>query len=201
MLVIGLTGGIGTGKSEASRILTEFGAIVVDADRVGHEAYRPRSQAWREVVDAFGEGILLPNGEIDRKSLGTVVFSDPKARTTLNSIMHPRMTDMIRERIEGLRTGGVEVVVVEAALLMEAGWDSLVDEVWVTCSPEEQVFERLQRRNGLTGEEIRDRIGSQLPLEERVRHADVLVMNSGNVDELREELESLWSARVKGKVR
>ena len=198
MLVIGLTGGIGTGKSEASRILKEFGASVIDADRVGHEAYRPRSQAWREVVEAFGEGILLPNGEIDRKSLGSVVFSDPKARIRLNSIMHPRMTDMIRERIEGLRSRGAEVVVVEAALLMEAGWDSLVDEVWVTCSPEEQVLERLQRRNGLTGEEIRARIGSQLPLEERVRHADVLVMNSGNVDELREELESLWTARVRG---
>ena len=82
---------------------------------------------------------------------------------------------------------------------MEAGWDSLVDEVWVTCSPEEQVFERLQRRNGLTGEEIRDRIGSQLPLEERVCHADVLVMNSGNVDELREELESLWRREGKRK--
>ena len=200
MLVIGLTGGIGTGKSEVSRILRELGATIIDADRVGHEAYKPRSQTWREVVDTFGEGILQPSGEVDRKSLGAIVFSDTGAREKLNSIMHPQMAEMIRERLGQLRHQATEVVVVEAALLVEAGWDPLVDEIWVTCSPEQVVAERLRQRNNLSEDEIRSRTGSQLASEERARHAHVLVQNSGSIDELREEIETLWAIRVKGKV-
>ena len=201
MLVIGLTGGIGTGKSEVSRILQGLGATVIDADRVGHEAYRPHSYAWREVVDTFGEAILAPTGEIDRKLLGAVVFNDPDARAKLNSIMHPRMAEIIREKIADLGRQGTDVVVLEAALLVEAGWDSFVDEVWVTCSPEDEVVDRLRRRNGLSEEEIMRRIRSQPPFEERARHATARVPNSGSVDELREEVELLWSGRVEGKVR
>ena len=207
MLVIGLTGGIGTGKSEVSRILRELGATVIDADRVGHEAYRPHAQIWQEVVDAFGEGILQPTGEIDRKRLGAIVFSDPAARGRLNSIMHPGMAEMIQERISQLRQQGTEVVVVDAALLVEAGWDPLVDEIWVTYSSEEVVMERLRQRNNTQGgeplseEDIRSRIRSQIPFEERSRHAHALVRNSGSLDELQGEVESLWNSRVKGKVR
>ncbi len=201
MLAIGLTGGIGTGKSEVSRVLRELGATVIDADRVGHEAYRPHSPIWREVVAAFGEGILQSTGEIDRKRLGAIVFSNPDARARLNAIMHPRMAESIRQDIKELQKRGIEVVVVEAALLIEAGWDSLVDEIWVTYSPEEVVVERLRSRNNLSEEEIKSRIRSQLPLEERARRAHVLVNNSGSIDKLREEVESLWSNRVKGKVK
>jgi len=201
MLAIGLTGGIGTGKSEVSRVLRELGATVIDADRVGHEAYRPHSPIWREVVAAFGEGILQSTGEIDRKRLGAIVFSNPDARARLNAIMHPRMAESIRQDIKELQKRGIEVVVVEAALLIEAGWDSLVDEIWVTYSPEEVVGERLGSRNNLSEEEIKSRIRSQLPLEERARRAHVLVNNSGSIDKLREEVESLWSNRVKGKVK
>ena len=201
MLVIGLTGGIGTGKSEVSRILQGLGATVIDADRVGHEAYAPQSRAWREVVDTFGDGILAATGEIDRKLLGAVVFSDPDARAKLNSIMHPRMAEVIREKIADLGRQGKEVVVLEAALLVEAGWDSFVDEVWVTYSPEDEVVDRLRRRNGLSEDEIMRRIRSQPPFEERARHAAASVRNSGSIDGLREEVESLWSGRVEGKVR
>jgi len=201
MLAIGLTGGIGTGKSEVSRVLRELGATVIDADRVGHEAYRPHSPIWREVVAAFGEGILQSTGEIDRKRLGAIVFSNPDARARLNAIMHPRMAESIRQDIKELQKRGIEVVVVEAALLIEAGWDSLVDEIWVTYSPEEVVVERLRSRNNLSEKEIKSRIRSQLPLEERARRAHVLVNNSGSIDKLREEVESLWSNRVKGKVK
>ena len=201
MLVIGLTGGIGTGKSEVSRILRECGAAVIDADLVGHEAYRPHSPAWREIVDTFGGNILEPSGEIDRKRLGGIIFNDPEARAKLNSIMHPRMAEMVKEKIDLLRQQGEEVVVLEAAVLVEAGWDSLVDEIWVTYSPEMEVVERLHQRNNLSEQEARSRIRSQLPHEERAKHAHVTVRNSGSMDELLEEVKSLWAGRVKGKVK
>ena len=200
MLVIGLTGGIGTGKSEVSRILKELGAEVIDADRVGHEAYSPHTAIWREVVDTFGDRVLGPAGEIDRKRLGAIVFSDPEAMDALNAIMHPRMADIIREQIGGLREQGANLVVLEAALLIEAGWQSLVDEVWVTHATGGQVEERLRRRNGLTEEQIRSRVRAQMPFEERSRHAQVVVHNSGSLEELRDEVESLCRSKVGGKV-
>ncbi len=200
MLVIGLTGGIGTGKSEVSRVLRALGAEVIDANRVGHEAYRPHSQAWVEVVAAFGEAVVQPSGEIDRKRLGAIVFGDSSAMQKLNSIMHPRMADLIRDRIAQFRGEGKEVVVVEAALLVEAGWDYLVDEVWVTYSPESAVVQRLQQRNGYSEEEVRRRVGSQLAFEERSKSAQVVVRNTGDVVQLQREVESLWTCRVKGRV-
>jgi dephospho-CoA kinase len=198
MIVIGLTGGIGTGKSEVARILQGLGATLISADQVGHEAYRPHSEVWQEVVKAFGEEILQPDGEIDRKKLGSIVFSDPQQLVRLNQIMHPRMARMVAQQIEGLRQEGV--VVVEAALLFEAGWDSLVDEVWTTDSAIEVVISRLQARNGLSEEEIRKRINSQMPAKERLARSDVVIDNSGDVANLERTVQSLWNNRVKEKV-
>ncbi len=199
MLAIGLTGGIGTGKSEVSRILGEQGAAVIDADRVGHEVYSPHTPGWRALVEGFGEGILHPAGEVDRKRLGTIVFSDPQARKKLNSILHPRIAEVIRERMVQLRLRGTRVVVVEAALLVEAGWSSLVDEIWVTCSEEGEVLERLRGRNSLSESEIRDRISSQLPQEEKAKHAHVRVRNSGSLEDLRGEVSTLLRNTLKGR--
>jgi dephospho-CoA kinase len=202
MLVIGLTGGIGTGKSLVAHMLGELGAEIIDADRIGHEAYTPHTPVWKEVVEAFGEDILQTSGEIDRKRLGSIVFSDPKELARLNSIMHPRMAEMIHKRVIELEGQGADTVVVEAAVLVEAGWDKLpwVDEVWVTRSDEEQVVQRIKERNNLPDEEIRKRIGSQLPFEERSRNAQVVVDNSGAIDDLKQAVESIWESRVKGKV-
>ena len=200
MIVIGLTGGIGTGKSEVARILQGLGAALINADQVGHEAYKPHSEIWQEVVKAFGEEILQPNGEIDRKKLGSIVFSHPQQLVRLNQIMHPRMARIVAQRIERLREEGVPVVVVEAALLFEAGWDSLVDEVWTTDSTLEAVISRLQARNGLSEEEIRKRINSQMSAKERLARADVVIDNSGDVANLERTVQSLWNNRVKGKV-
>jgi dephospho-CoA kinase len=202
MLVIGLTGGIGTGKSLVAHMLGELGAEIIDADRIGHEAYTPHTPVWKEVVEAFGEDILQTSGEIDRKRLGSIVFSDPKELARLNSIMHPRMAEMIHKRVIELEGQGADTVVVEAAVLVEAGWDKLpwVDEVWVTRSDEEQVVQRIKERNNLPDEEIRKRIGSQLPFEERSRNAQVVVDNSGAIDGLKQSVESIWESRVKGKV-
>jgi dephospho-CoA kinase len=200
MIVIGLTGGIGTGKSEAARILQELGAVIINADQVGHQAYTPHSEIWQEVVKAFGEDILQPNGQIDRKKLGRIVFSDPEEIARLNRIMHPRMAKAVAERIKELEEQGVTVVVVEAAILFEAEWDSLVDEVWSTDSLEEVVVERLHARNGLSEEEVRKRIGAQMSAKERRRRSDVVIDNSGDVDDLESTIQSLWNSRVKEKI-
>lgn len=200
MIVIGLTGGIGTGKSEVSRILSDLGVAIIDADKVGHEAYLPNSEAWTAVVDAFGREVLQPNQEIDRKRLGSIVFGNPQALATLNGIMHPIMYRMIEERIDALRGSGAAGVVVEAAVLIEANWTPLVDEVWVTVAPEEEVIRRVQARNNQSTEQIRSRIRAQLSQEERERRADVVIGNDGDLQRLKETVEDLWNSRVKEKV-
>ena len=196
MLVIGLTGGIGTGKSEVARLLQSLGAAVISADEVGHEAYVPDSESWREVVDTFGKEILQPSGEIDRQKLGAIVFSDPQQLEKLNAIMHPRMARMVADRIQVLRDQGASTVVVEAALLFEAGWDSLVDEVWTTDSSVELVVERLQARNGMDEKESRRRIGSQMDRAERIERSDLVVDNSSDVSALEQTVMGLWDSRV-----
>ena len=199
MLVIGLTGSIGTGKSEVARLLESLGAVLISADQVGHEAYVPNTESWREVVEAFGRDILQPTGEIDRRKLGAIVFSDPQQLAKLNGIMHPRMAGMVGERIEKLRAQGAEVVVVEAALLFEAKWDYLVDEVWTTDAPVETVIQRLRDRNGLQEEEVRKRIDSQMDREERLTRSHLVLDNSGAMAELEQTVTSVWETRVKGR--
>ena len=192
MKVIGLTGGIGSGKSTVTRFLEGKGAVVLDADKVGHEAYQPNTETWREVVSAFGKQIVTSDGEIDRKKLGGIVFSNPELLTRLNQIMHPRMFDMMKERIEEYRQQGAKVLVLEAAILIEAGWIPLVDEVWVTVASVSEVVNRAIERTGLPEEQIRARIRSQLSNEERTRQADVVISNDGSLDELKIKVEGLW---------
>lgn len=200
MLVIGLTGGIGTGKSEAARYLVSLGAELIDADSVGHEAYMPHAEAWRRVVEAFGEGILGPDNEIDRRALGAIVFADPEQLSRLNRIMHPLMAGMVQEKIDTFREDGAYAVVVEAALLYEAGWDSLVQEVWVTDSPVDAVVSRLAQRNGMSEEEARRRISSQMSREERLERADFVIDNSRDVESMRKAIDELWATRVKERI-
>ena len=196
MLVIGLTGGIGTGKTEVSKILEELGAEVIHADILGHEVYRAGTEAWHEVVEAFGEGVLGPTGEVERRKLGAIVFGKPEALQRLNAITHPRIRKMLEERIEGLRRRGKRVVVVEAALLVEANWTPLVDEVWVTATPQDQVIGRLRGRDGLQEADVLARIGSQMVQGHRVERADVVIDNAGSLAELREQVEAIWRRRV-----
>ena len=197
MIVIGLTGGIGTGKSEAARILEEIGAYIIDADRLGHSAYLPHSEIWEEVVKEFGDGVLLPDEEIDRKKLGSIVFNDPVQLAKLNEIMHPRMGKMVANLIEGV---DAEVVVVEAALLLEAGWDALVDEVWCTGASEDIVIDRLKARNGLNKEEAQKRIKAQMSVDERKSRSQVMIENNGDLAQLTTVIEQIWENRVITKV-
>jgi len=192
MKVIGLTGGIASGKSTVSRFLAELGAVIVDADKVGHEAIKPDTELWREVVAAFGRQVLKPSGDIDRNKLGKMVFGNPELLSRLNQIMHPRMYDMVKARLEEYRQQGVRVVVLEAPLLIEADWTSLVDEVWVTVAPEPTVLRRLKEKSGLSEQESWARLRSQMSNEERVKQAGVVINTDCSLDELKAKVKELW---------
>jgi len=195
MKVIGLTGGIGSGKSTVSGFLKELGAVVIDADRVGHEVFKPDTEAWREVVAAFGRGILTPDGDIDRRKLGKIVFDNYEALARLNQIVHPRIRAQVKAQIEEYRRQGVGVVMLEAPVLLEAGRPSLVDEVdevWVTVAPESTVLKRLKKKLGLSESESLARIRSQLPPEEKIKRADVVIDTDCSLDELKSRVKELW---------
>ena len=195
MFVIGLTGGIGTGKTRVSQMLQTLGATVINADLVGHEAYLPNTETWRAVVNAFGSGILDADEQIDRRKLGGIVFSDSRKLELLNSIVHPRIYAMIGDQIGELEEDGAEVVVVEAALLIEANWTPLADSVWVVTAPQEQVLARLTTR-GMSTEQALSRINSQMPQDERVLHADVVISNDSGIGELTSAITEEWNSRV-----
>ena len=196
MLVIGLTGGIGTGKSTVSAMLAEHGAVILNADLVGHEAYLPHKHVWGQVVSAFGPGILTEHEEVDRRKLGAMVFADPEAMQRLNSIVHPWIYARMAELLDELRAKGTRVAVLEAALLIEAQWFPLVDQVWVLTAPEAAVIERLQARNGLTLEQIQDRIRAQMSPEQRATYADVILETGGTIDDVKARLHELWQTKV-----
>jgi dephospho-CoA kinase len=192
MIVIGLTGGIASGKSTISKAMEELGATIVDADKVGHEVYRPDTEGWHAVVDAFGQQVVAENGEIDRRALGGIVFGDPAQRRRLESIVWPVMKRMMQRILDGMRAAGTRVVVLEAAVLIEADWLDLVDQVWVVTVPPSVAEARLIARNGLTAEQAQARIGSQLTNEERTRHAAVVIDNSGPLEQSVQRVAELW---------
>jgi len=193
MLVIGLTGNFGTGKTTVSQILAELGAVIIDADKLGHELLQLGSQAYQEVVVAFGKAILKPNREVDRDKLGQLVFADATALAQLNRIMHPRMYKIAQERIEQYRKQGTKVAVLEAALLIEAGWTPLVDQVWVTVAPDDVIVNRLKNQRGLAEGQILARLHSQMPPEEKTKRADAVIDTDCPLDELKAKVTSLWN--------
>jgi len=201
MKVIGLTGGIGSGKSTVSGFLAELGATIIDLDKVWHEALKPHTVVGRVVAAAFGKVIVTPEGEIDRKRLGKIVFANPDALARLNSIMHPWMYDTVTAQLDEYRRQGVRVVVLEAPLLIDMplrlkkGTPSLldeVDEVWVTLAPEPVVLKRLKKKSGLSEEQALARIRSQLSSEERKKHADVVIDTDCRLNELKAKVKKLW---------
>ena len=194
MITIGLTGGIASGKSTVSAMLKDLGAYILDADKVGHQAYEPGTKVWDEVVASFGRDVVAEDGTIDRKKLGPIVFADPEALKRLNAIVHPRMRETIRGILDDLRRkGGVPVAVVEAAVLIEAGWVPLVDEVWVTEAPERVAMERLMNRNGLSAEQAEARIQSQLSNDERRRYAQRVIDTDCTLAEVGAQVSQLWA--------
>ena len=196
MLKIGLTGGIGTGKSSVTEAFQSLGAAVINADLLGHDAYLPGTIGFEEVVTEFGQEIVGSDGQIDRKKLGPIVFSDSSKMDRLNEIMHPLIRDLIEERLVTLESNQNKVAVVEAAILIEAGWKSLFDEIWVVISDPEEVINRLGVRNGLSREDALKRIDSQMSNNERIEHGDVVVENTGSMEDLQTRVNSLWAKRI-----
>lgn len=196
MLIIGLTGGIGSGKSEVSRILESLGALIIDADLIGHESYLPYSEAWHELVSAFGNRILGTKDQIDRKQLSAIVFADSEAMSKLNSIVHPVILEDIKKRIADHKREGIATIVIEAALLIEVGWDQLLDEVWIIRSTKEETLQRLGKRDGLSREDVLRRMDRQLPSVESSIRKTIFIDNSSTIAALKQKVGELWNTRV-----
>ena len=192
MKIIGLTGGFGSGKSTVAQFLAELGAAVIDGDEVGHEVFKPGTEAWRAVVGAFGQGIISIDGTIDRRKLGKIVFRDSDARARLNQMMHHRIRERVEAMIEEYEKAGAEIVVIEAPLLLEAGWKSMVDELWVTSAPQAAIISRLREQKGTSEAESLARISAQLSDEDRSSQADVVIYTDCTLDELKDRVVELW---------
>jgi dephospho-CoA kinase len=191
MLKVGLTGGIGSGKSEVSRRLASYGALIIDADQVAREVVEPGTPGLAQVVDAFGTDVLASDGTLDRPRLAEIVFGDDALRAKLNAIIHPLVRDRIRELEAGAETGAV---VVEAVpLIAENGMAGLYDLVVVVdVSPRIQE-DRLVRDRGMTREQVAARVAAQASREDRLAIADIVLDNSGSLDELDREVGELWT--------
>ncbi|WP_322797878.1 dephospho-CoA kinase [Thermoflexus sp.] len=189
-ILIGLTGNIACGKSTVARMLAEKGAYIIDADAIAHEVIRKGTPAYEAILRRFGEGILGPDGEIDRRRLGAIVFRDLNALRDLEAIVHPAVLVEIQRRIQACLEA--PAIVIEAIKLIESGFARACDTLWVvTCSESEQV-RRLMIERGLTEEEARVRIRAQPPQEEKIRHAHVIIDNSGDLEATRRQVEQAW---------
>lgn len=202
ILVAGLTGGIASGKTSVSGMLAAKGAHIIDADRVGHGVIAPGGEAYEEVVAAFGREILAPDGAIDRRRLGAIVFADAAQLKRLNAISHPRMAQRMASEIAELSAGPAgqapPLIVLDAAILLEAGWDALCGEVWVVLAAPETALARLMARDQLSGAEAEARLSAQMSNDERTARARRVIRNDGTLEELRGQVERLWREAMAG---
>ncbi|MGI6684663.1 MAG: dephospho-CoA kinase [Bacillota bacterium] len=192
--VIGLTGGIASGKSTVASFLKELGAYVIDADKIAREIVLPGSSAYREIVREFGAGILKPDKHINRGKLGEIIFQNPEARKKLNEITHPKIYLAMEEQIEAIKKRDSEgIIVLDVPLLIETGMTRIADEVWLAWLPEEEQMNRLMERDGLTKEEAEQRIKSQMPLQEKRKFAHRIIDTSGLLKDTRRQVNSIWN--------
>ena len=194
MLIIGLTGGIGTGKSEVSHILRDLGAVVIESDKVAHQSYEPGTKAHGLIVNQFGEGVLDGSGFIDRKTLGEIVFSDPARRLELEKIVWPATRELTLALLKKETERGTEVVVVEVPKLFESGWDKVADVIWTVEAPPSVVSQRVKRRSGMSKSDMRARVAAQLTRQDRVNRADIAIENVATLEDLRNQISKLWES-------
>ena len=194
--VIGLTGGIATGKSSVARFFTEQGVPVIDADQLARDAVRTGSPALSQIVALFGQEILTPDHTLDRKHLGTLIFSSPEKRRHLEDILHPEIRKLAEERIARAAECGHQRLIYMAPLLIEAGATDRVDDIWVVTVRPEVQLERLMKRDGIDREQALRIIDSQMPLSEKVRYGSVVIDNSGTEAETRAILASVWAVET-----
>jgi dephospho-CoA kinase len=202
MLLVGLTGGIASGKTTVSAMLAERGAEVIDADHIARQVVMPGTPAWCKIRDHFGPGVLHPDGQLDRQALADIVFADKSKLALLNEITHPAIFARIADRLEA-HHGQDVVVVLDAALLIEAGLAEGVDVVVVVHSPREIQVERLAAK-GVGATDARNRIAAQLEPEKRLARADIVIDNGGSLEDLGRQVDKLWEelqARLAARVR
>jgi len=192
MLKVGLTGGIGSGKSAVSAELASYGAMVIDADAIAREVVEPGTPGLSEVVEEFGDRVLAADGSLDRAALGEIVFADSDRLAALNAIVHPRVGERSGQLMEEALAADTKVVVYDVPLLVENGLGSLYDVVVVVDAPDETRVERVSVNRGMPREQVRARIRAQADRDTRLAAADLVVDNSGNRDELRGRVAELW---------
>lgn len=194
MRVIGLTGGIASGKSAVAELITAYGIPVIDADQLARDAVLPGSAALSRIVEVFGPSVLYDNGSLDRTNLAETIFSNSAARRTLESILHPSIKKLAQERLEALRSGGAPVAFYMAPLLIEAGITDRVDEIWVVYADRETQLERLQSRDFVSREAAEKRLAAQMPMDKKVAYGRVVIDNCGSPEELHRIVETLLRA-------
>lgn len=189
-LIIGLTGNIATGKSTVLAYLAQRGAHVLDADRLAHESMQKGTHTYWAVIDAFGQTILQPDGEIDRRALGDIVFSDPAALQRLEAIIHPAVFGLARQELVGAKA---PIIVLEAIKLLEAGQlVTLCDEVWVVTAQAATQLRRLRETRQMDEAEALRRMQAQSPQAEKIKHADRVIVNDGDMAALQQQLDTIW---------
>ena len=192
MFVIGLTGGIGTGKTEVTHVLRELGAVVIESDKVAHLSYRPGTDAYEDIIDQFGREVLDESGVIDRAKLGSLVFAVPELRIHLEMIVWPAARSWIEERLIQEKERGTKIIVIEVPKLFEAGWDDLADAVWTIEAPSDLITQRIKIRSNLGETEKNARVKAQITSGERAERADLLIENTAKLADLREQITNLW---------
>jgi dephospho-CoA kinase len=196
MRLIGLTGGIATGKSTVARMLAARGATVIDADELAREVVRPGEPALNAIVERFGTDVLQADGTLDRPRLGVIVFADADARHDLDRITHPRIAELTRERIAAALDSEAPLVVVDIPLLFENARESMFEGVLVVHAPETIQVERMRDRNGLDGAAARQRLAAQLPIDEKRARATWVIDNSGDADATERAVAAWWNLVV-----
>jgi len=193
MLIVGLTGGVASGKTAISQILKEEGAYLIDADQIARELVQPHTATWNELIKVFGKEILQEDGSIHRKRLAAKVFSDPEQRNLLNQILHPRIKTEMNKRVKEIGQKDPDaIVVIDAALLIELGDHREMDKVIVVTSTEKQQIERLKKRGGVDQEEAQRVLSSQMPLEEKMKVADFVIRNEGSFEETKRRVKEVF---------
>ncbi|GAB6092004.1 dephospho-CoA kinase [Furfurilactobacillus curtus] len=189
--IIGLTGGIATGKSTVARLFAEAGCYVIDADQIARQAVRPKSSGLRQIVNEFGLKILTNTGELDRSKLGNLVFNDSNQMTKLNAIVQPIIRDLIKQAVAKAKLVQPRAIILDAPLLLEQHYESMVDVIVVVTVPENVQRDRLMVRNHLNGAQARARIASQMPLADKEKLADFVISNTGTIEATKQHVIEL----------
>jgi len=192
VFVIGLTGGIGSGKTEVTLVLRELGAAVIESDKVAHLSYRPGTDGYDEIIEQFGKEVLDDSGVIDRGKLGGLVFAGPDLRIRLENIVWPAVRSWITERLIKEKERGTKIIVIEVPKLFEAGWEDLADAIWTVEAPSDVIAQRVNVRSNLNETEKNARVQAQITRVERAERADLVIENSGELADLRERITDLW---------